>query len=317
MLRIRSIASITLALLGAGACVAGELDRTVLAMGTSLRLRVEGTDPARLAAATEAALLEVERIEAACSTWRPESIWSALNRAEGRPVPMEPEWLALLENTKAWSVRTGGAFDPALMPLLEAWDLRGRGRTPSSPELVLARRASGARHLLLDPVAGTAKLEHLDAGVEEGGFLKGYALDRAVLRVKERGVETGLFDFGGQLAAVGETTVAIATPGDRQLPRLSLRLRNASLSTSGTSERGRHILDPRTGRPSPAWGSASVVMPSALEADLLSTALYVMGPTRGLRWARRRHLPACFLLNDGRVRMTREFRGLLTTKESI
>jgi thiamine biosynthesis lipoprotein len=154
-------------------------------------------------------------------------------------------------------------------------------------------------------------LTHPDAGVEEGGFLKGYTLDR--LR-QAAGTPDGLLDFGGQLLAWGRpVAVSIADPRERQLPRLSVRLENASLSGSGTSERGRHILDPRTGEPCPAWGSTAVVAPDALSADVLSTALYVLGPDEGLAWAQRQGLAAAFLLNNGTIRMTAAFRALHPT----
>jgi thiamine biosynthesis lipoprotein len=109
------------------------------------------------------------------------------------------------------------------------------------------------------------------------------------------------------------TTVDIADPRDRQKTRCTLVLLEASLSCSGTSERGRHILDPRTGEPCPAWGSTAVVATDALSADVLSTALYVMGPAAGLAWAEAQAVAAAFLLNDGSVRMSTAFRALRPT----
>ena len=292
------------------------LDRTVLAMGTELRLHLEGKDD--LSHASEAALAEATRIETACSTWDPASSWSRLNAAGGRPVALEGEWLALLGEMKAWQARTEGAFDPALLTLVRAWGLRKGGRTPEGSVLAEARRAAGAHLLELDPIAGTARLTHPAAGVEEGGFLKGYALDRLRHAV---GAATGLLDFGGQLLAWGRSVpVSVADPLDRQRPRLSFRLHNASLSGSGTSERGRHLLDPRTGAPCPAWGSTAVVALEALTADVLSTALYVLGPDAGLAWAERHGVAAAFLLNGGGLRMTRAFRALhptLIPRESL
>ena len=85
------------------------------------------------------------------------------------------------------------------------------------------------------------------------------------------------------------------------------------MSGSGTSERGRHILDPRSGNPCPSWGSTAVVAPKALTADVLSTALYVLGPDAGFAWAERHGVAAAFLLNDGGLRMTRAFRSLNPT----
>ena len=74
---------------------------------------------------------------------------------------------------------------------------------------------------------------------------------------------------------------------------MSVRLITGSVATSAGSERDLsvngtrvgHILDPRTGRPAPFRGSVTVWAERALMADVLSTALYVMGPDEGLRWA--------------------------------
>ena len=285
------------------------LDRTVLAMGTELRLHLEGSEG--LGRASEATLAEAARLEVACSTWDPASSWSRLNAAQGRPVPLDAEWLDLLGRMKAWQARTGGAFDPALMALMRAWGIREGGRTPTPEALKEARQASGADLLELDRTAGLARLAHPAAGVEEGGFLKGYALDRMRLAA---GTPAGLLDFGGQLLAWGKAVpVSVADPRDRQRPRLSFLLREASLSCSGTSERGRHILDPRTGEPCPAWGSTAVVAADALTADVLSTALYVLGPEAGPAWAERQGVAAAFLLHDGSIRMTPAFRSLHPT----
>lgn len=313
MIRCRIPAALTLALMAGtpGLAEEGGLTRSVLAMGTTLTVTAEGLGGRDLAGATEAALAEVARLEAALSTWRKDSAFSRLNAAEGRPVALEPEWLALLDQAARQSRRTGGAFDPLLMPLLRAWGVRDGGRRPTTLALRDAREATGLRYLLLDEKAGTARLTHPRAGVEEGGFAKGYALDRAAAELRRGGASAGLLDFGGQLLAFGiAREVGVACPGDRQRAQFSLRLQDASLSMSGTSERGRHLLDPRTGRPAPAWGTVAVVAPTAFEADCLSTALFILGPRAGSTWAARHGVAACFLSHDGRVRMTPAFAAL-------
>ncbi len=289
-------------------------ERAVLAMGTRLTLRLEGGSDAKLTEAAEAMLAEVARIEGATSTWRPDSLWSRLNAAKGEPRSFPPEWIQLLTRAQAWSTETEGAFDPVLGALLRAWGIREGGRRPTAEELTRARAASGVSHLRLDPQMGTVRLLHPEAGLEEGAFLKGYALDAARRVAEARGAAIGQLNFGGQLLAWGRAIeVEVAQPLDRRRPMLRLRLKNASLSTSGCSERGNHILDPRSGEPCPNWGAVSVVSPSALDADLLSTALYVLGPDHGLAWAEARGLAALFLPNHGPARMTRAFRMLNPT----
>lgn len=313
MFRVRTTALVTLALLGAGSALAQEarLQRQVLAMGTSLGMDLSGPDTARLQVASEQAIAEVARIEAGISTWRSDSGLSRLNQAQGAVVPFEKEWLDLLQRVQGQARRTGGTFDPMLWPLIQAWGLREGGRRPSKTQLRQARQASGIHWLRLDSEKGTAQLLQAAAGIEEGGFGKGYALDRAADAAKGSGAASGLLDFGGQLLAFGKArTVSLSDPTDRLRPRLSVRLENASLASSGTSERGGHILDPKTGRPCPIWGSVAVIAPTGLEADCLSTALYVMGPRQGLQWATAHQIPVCFLLNNGQIHMSPAFRAL-------
>lgn len=266
------------------------VDRRVLAMGTELTLRLEG---------------------AACSTWNPTSAWSGLGAAGCAPVQLDHEWLELLQVAQSWSQRTEGCFDPVLAALVRTWGLREGGRTPTPEALAEARRASGARLLDLDLERGTARLRNPAAGLEEGGFLKGYALGRMKAAA---GTSSGLLDFGGQFLAWGRpVVVSVADPRDRQRSRFTFFLRDASLASSGTSERGRHLLDPRSGQPCPAWGSVAVVAAEALTADVLATALYVMGPKAGPRWAENHGVAAVFLFNDGSSRMTRPFQALNPT----
>ena len=318
MIRIRTIAPLTFALLLSSTALAQEagFHREVLAMGTRLSMRIESPSQELLTLASEAAFAESNRIEAACSTWKSDSVFTHLNHAKGQVVPLDQEWLELLSRATSWNHRTGGAFDPVLAPLLTAYGVREGGRLPSGIELAKARAASGARHLSLNFKSGAARLEN-GAGIEEGGFVKGYALDRMEDRLRQAGISSGLLDFGGQLLAFGQAVkVSIADPKDRNLPRFSLSLKDASLASSGLSEHGHHIVDPRSGRLCEDWGSVSVIAASALDADCLSTALYVMGPDEGLAWADRHAIAALFLLNNGQVRMSPAFKFLHPTSLS-
>lgn len=275
--------------------------REGVAMGTVLRVEVRG-DSGRIPAlaASEAVFREVERVEALLSTWRPESPLSRLNRAPvGLAQPVPHEIRGLLERALAASRATGGAFDPRVGALVDAWDLRGAGRAPTSRELASALGAAGAKGITL---GADGFVRHVDAAwMDAGGFGKGAALAGAADSLRALGVAAARVSLGGQLLLLGAPrgdergwTVGVSHPSRRQEPVAELRIRDASVATSGTSERGvtvdghrmGHLLDPRTGEPSPAWGSVTVVSPDPLEADILSTALYVLGPDAGMAWAR-------------------------------
>ena len=215
------------------------------------------------AANPEPAFAEARRIEAMISTWREDSELSRLNRGENPKG--SPELSAMLDQAMAISRETGGAFDPTI------------GR------ITLPRR--GAK-----------------AGIDEGGFGKGYALDRMLALTPGK----AMINFGGQIAVRGARDVSIAHPRHRDHPLVTLTLRDASLSTSSDSEQPGHILDPVTGKAVPSWGSVSVIDPSAFRADALSTALYVMGPQRGLAWARAHNVVAIFISDSGEITWSRK-----------
>jgi thiamine biosynthesis lipoprotein len=277
------------------------LVRQGYAMGTTLRVEIQGPVQRQLqVASSESVFREVERMEALLSTWRPETPLALLNRAPVGVRTSAPDRLrALLSGALDWSRRTGGAFDPRVGALVDAWDLRGEGRIPTDRELASAVEASGAGGMSWseDGLVRTRPAAWIDAG----GFGKGAALAVARDTLRRRGLSAALVDLGGQLLALGAPTddprgwlVSVAHPADRNRGVTELRVRDASVATSGTSERGiqvgdrrfGHLLDPRTGRPVPAWGSVTVVSADPLEADILATALYVMGPDSGMAFAR-------------------------------
>jgi FAD:protein FMN transferase len=267
------------------------VERRLATMGTILRIAVTAPDRPGALAASEAAAREVERVDRLLSTWRPDGPLDRLNRAPaGQAVAVGTETERLLTEILAWSQRTGGAFDPTVLPLVRAWDLRGAGRIPAPAELASALAAVGPENFRLDQVGETAIRLSPAAGIDEGAWGKGYALDRAMTAAAAGGAAEILLDLGGQILARGRSTVLIADPKHRERAAVSMVLENSSLSTSGNSERGKtvagrrigHLLDPRTGRPAPDFGSASVLAPSGLVADVLSTAFFVLGPRRGL-----------------------------------
>ena len=269
------------------------VERVLSTMGTELRLEVEATDRMTALRASERALRAVERAESRLSTWRDDSEVAQFHRGPaGTPVMIGEDLAAELSEAARWHAATGGAFDPALGALIEAWGVRAGGRAPSRAELDLARAASGWRLFRLEGRALTRL--HDRVRIEEGGFGKGAALDAARRALEEGGATAARLDFGGQLLVLGAPRSAdLAHPHDRTRAVVRLRIDGGSLSTTGNSERGltlgggrrSHVLDPRTGEPAPDWGSVAVLAESALAADCLSTGLYVLGPDAALRFA--------------------------------
>lgn len=261
------------------------VERRIPMMGTVLELTVEAPDRAAALAAGEAAVRALEATERRLSTWRDDSELARLNRAPaGTPVALSPELAAELAAASDCRRRTGGAFDPGIGRLLAAWGVRGEPRVPAPRERQLALAAGGLAGLALLP-DGSAVRRRPGLVLDEGGFGKGAGLDHARRALEASAVPVrALLDLGGQLLATGGEpwTVAVAHPRRRDRPVLALELAAGSLATSGASERGAHILDPRSGEPARDFGSLTVLAAGGLEADCLATGLYVLGPEAAL-----------------------------------
>ena len=302
------------------------IDREAHLMGTRARLAVYAAQRASGLSILERALAALESTEAQLSTWRADSALSRVNQTPvGDPWHADGPLCRLFADLYEWHAATEGVFDPAIGALASAWGIHANGRIPTEEELRAARQRTGLEQLAFDPVRCTVTRRG-DVMLDAGGFGKGEALDRAAAAL---GPAPWLIDLGGQVMAGGlrpdgrPWLVDVAHPLQRHTPYLRVALAQGSLSTSGSSERDQtvgasrvgHILDPRTGRPAPFAGSVTVWHERALAADILSTALYVMGPDIGLRWAEARGLSVCYLIPQHggavRVAMTEAFAPLL------
>jgi len=288
------------------------VERRAYLMGTTCTVTlVAGSRPEGLAAA-EAAFAAIAQTEDQLSTWRDDTVLARLNRSTiDTPFRVAPNLYRLLERLEEFRDSTGGAFDPASGHLLEAWDVRGAGRTPSSKDRARAAAASGMDLLRLEEATSTVTRLAPGPRMDAGAFGKGEALARASEALRDRGFSRWSIDFGGQVVVGPDSIdgmVSIADPNRRDRAVGRLRLRGLSAATSTQSERPGHIIDPRTGDRAPAFGSVTVVSTDPLVADALSTALFVLGPDAGLALAGEHpDLEALYLLKapDGlRARMT-------------
>ena len=291
------------------------VQRTVYVMGTQALVAAYAPDRESGIAALESAVRELETTDAQLSTWRSDSAISDLNRtAIDTPWKADDTLCRLFGDLYTWYEATAGAFDPTVGALANAWQIHGAGRVPLASELEAARRRTGLT--LIDFDRQTCSLRRTtDVTLDVGAFGKGEALDRVAHALAGR---PWIVDLGGQVS-VGQVPpdgkpwiVDIAHPIDRHRPVMQVQMQAGSLSTSGGSERDTyvgdmrvgHIFDVRTGAPARFTGSVVVWHERGLVADILSTALFVMGPEEGLGWAERRGIAAAYLMptNDGVAR---------------
>jgi len=266
-------------------------------MGAPCEARAFGP-PDRVGPQLDSALDRIAQLEQVMTTWRPDGELARLNArcAESTehalPIPVSPELARALAVARDFARRTGGAFDPSVGALLDAWGVKSGGREPSRDELADALSRSGWEHFVVatHPPAVTCRRDGM--AFDLGAIGKGMALDEAAAILLAAGVTRALLNFGGQVLALDAPPgsdgwiVDVADPSNRARAARTLTLVRASLSVTGNAERaieagGRrrgHVIDPRTGAPVDRASAVTVIAPTATAADALSTALFVLGP---------------------------------------
>lgn len=240
--------------------------------------------------ALDAAFGELELVEDLMSLYRPHSQLCRVNR-EGVLDRPHPYLFAILGYAQSLSEQTKGAFDVTVQPLWELYQqARNRGELPGEAQLAATRSRVDWRRLEVSP----DRIVLRDgASITLNGVAQGFAADRAMAALRDHGVEHALVDTG-EIGSLGQKQGGEAWMVGIQHPRepdayVSLaELTGRCLATSGDYETTftpdfchHHLFDPRTGRSPEELASVTIAARTALEADGLSTAVFVLGPEAG------------------------------------
>ena len=268
-------------------------------MGSLLTLRIWTADRPAAESAIESVFHEFDRLESLLSVWRETSDVVRLNTAAGDwPVSVSPDTLAVLSAAREASEWTGGKFDITFGALADVWKF-----DHDQDNIVPARSAIDARLPLvdyraveIDRAAGTAYINKRGARVHLGGIGKGYAVDRAVAMLRERGFRDFLVQSGGDLYVAGKNgdkpwKLGIQDPrGPANQSFATIEMVDGTFSTSGDYERAftrngvryHHILDPDRGEPARGCRSVTIVSNAALLADVIAKGVFILGPVEGM-----------------------------------
>ena len=266
-------------------------------MGTTFSVTIDAhDDPSR---AAHAAFEEIRRIDRLLSTYKKDSEISEVNRrASLERVSVGADFWKVIGASRDLHELSEGRFDPTIYPLMRMWGFtRRQGRIPTDEELADALSLVNFGKVTLDEATHAIGFGQEGMALDFGGIAKGYAVDRAMDALREMGVKSAIIDAGGNFYALG-------IPSDRERWQAGVRhplksddiiarlpVTDKGMATSGDYERffeidGKkycHIMDPRTGRPVEGMLSATVVAETAMEADALSTAVFVLGGDKGMR----------------------------------
>jgi FAD:protein FMN transferase len=277
-------------------CVA----RRAMGCDFSVYLPPDLPDPVTVA---ETALSEIEAIEDLLSVYRGTSAISYVNQhAASGPVRCDARLYDLLKRCAELSEATGGAFDVSAGALVKAWGfLHPPRRVPGEAERLDALARTGMRHVSFDDQELAVRFGVAGLEINFGSIGKGYAIDRAVRRLRQehniraclmQGGQSSMYALGAPASDIRGWLIGIENPLQPSERIATVRLRNRALGTSGTAhqyfeENGRrygHVMDPRRGEPAGELASVSVIASDAATADALSTALFVLGLDKAIEF---------------------------------
>ena len=291
--------------------------RSAKALGTQVNFTVFHPDEVVARQAIDAALERIEHVEQLMSLYRPDSQLSLLNR-QGVLRHPHPDLVSVLIKATELSQLTEGAFDVTVQPLWRLYaDRSGNGAMPTEAELEKVRQRIGWQLVRIEPDIIT--FDRAGMQITLNGVAQGLAADLAQQALKAQGIEHALID-AGELNAMGSPLQRDAWHIAVQHPRdtggiATTGLQDRCLSTSGdyashfTDDlRHHHLLDPRTGVSPVQWASVSIAAPSALEADALSTALFLLDPEEAREMVESLdQVDAFFVSKSGEVTSTEGF----------
>lgn len=276
----------------AGCAQMDKASKTLFAMDTVMELTAWGGDASLGLKQTEQLLQDLEK------TWsaqKEDSLLSRLNR--GEEVTLTAQQEALFDRVEELSTYTSGAFDPKLLAVSALWDFTGETHAvPTADEIVLA-----------------LERDQWDLGAA----LKGYAGQQAVELLETMDIDRALLNLGGNIQTFGEKpggvpwNIGIQNPDGGDPVGIVAVTGTASVVTSGDYQRYfelegvryHHILDPETGCPADGGlRSVTVICRDGLKADVLSTALFVMGLEKATEfWRQSDDFEAVFITTEGKI----------------
>jgi thiamine biosynthesis lipoprotein len=330
-----AVCAVALALSGCGSMTRQPVIVSREMLGTVVTITAYGSDQSALREAADAAFNEMALVEAQLDPYDPTSTIAAFNASPYEWQDLPPDATTILDRVEQLGV--GDRFSPALFGVTNLYDFGGRGSVPATGSLGVAviqahgfardgARAHFAQAAFAPPPpgsesSGAASLNNaLKPGLDFGGAAKGLALDRAMKTLR------ATRDVTGAMITAGSSTQLWGRKGDGEPWRIGIEdprqtgtvvgvigaegAEVLNISTSGDYQlffdrdgvRYHHLLDPTTGRPARGLRSLTVYGTlSGLDADILSTALFVAGPSAAKEWAQRNGVGLYAVDDRGRV----------------
>jgi thiamine biosynthesis lipoprotein len=284
-------------------------------MNTFFKVTVFSDDKERAERAIKAAYARMDAIANIASIFDPQAEAYKLNQQGFLDNP-SADLVALIRLSREYNKITGGAFDITVQPLLELW---------GNLELKLWEKPVDVQKTMVGEkmfLIGSDKIEITNnriafktpgMKITLGGIAKGYAADEALKTIAGLGIQHALVAAGGNISALGTKengdpwNISLVNPDKTEDSLAAFQFSGMSISTSGNYERYfspdkkvNHIMDPRTGFSVSSVISVSIICQSGTQADALSTSVFVLGVSDGLKLVESLNNVECFIVDYDR-----------------
>src|SRR5476649_2900678 len=309
-------------------------------MGTFYRVSIAGVDKNREAALRGQIEAQLKEDDHQLSTYKDDSVLSRFNQYQGSvPQPISAGMADAVITSLRVGLKTGGAMDITVGPLVNLWGFGPQKQpihTPTDAQIAAARQEVGLHHLkVIQQEDGQYLQKDLpNMYVDLSTVGEGYATDHLARLIEANGISNYLVSVGGAVVSRGDNAkgkpwqVAIQKPTDKETAvQAIVDLQGMGISTSGSygnyyeldGKRLSHIIDPATGHPiTHKLVSATVIAPTALEADGWDTGLMVLGTQKAMALAEKEHLAVYLITKKDHgfeVHMTPQFKAYLKKPE--
>ena len=269
-------------------------------MDTYVRVVVYSDEQTAQEAIT-AAFDRIEEIVNIASTFDENAEAFKLNQNGYSDTPSD-ELLELINLSLYYSELTDGSFDITVQPLLDLWEYNPDAdkqfweldESTQKPEINKALKLVGPDQIIIED--NTISFKEEGTKITLGGIAKGYAVDEALEVLKGMGIKYALVDAGGDIGTLGSKPegelwgIALVNPDDTSEYLVDFKIKDKSVATSGNYERYfdpeakvGHIVDPKTGYSATGSISVTIIAENCTQADILATAVFVMGAEDGMR----------------------------------
>lgn len=286
--------AVFLSSLGGCSRLPARFEETQEKMGTFVNIIIYGNEENH-EEILESAFQEIDDFNSIASNYDSKSAVSVLNR-EGRLENAPEELIDIISISKEYNLKTMGAFDITVNPVLELWSegLWNETEEIQKQKISEALDLVGSGKVSLN--GNTIALDKKGMSVTLGGVAKGYIVDKVINLIKAEGINSILVNAGGDIRASGAKPdgtpwkISLENPDNTSQQIAEFLLSDMAIATSGNyyryfdpEKKVHHIIDPRTGFPANSCISVTVIAKNATIADILATAVFVLGPEDGLK----------------------------------